>query len=468
MPELPEVETVVRTLENKLGNCKILSVSVLYDRIVETPSVKEFRENLQGQHIIKYDRRGKFLIFELDDYIMITHLRMEGKFYCYQDKQEPSQHTHIVFQLEQGQLHYNDVRKFGRFYLYRKTEELNAISQLGLEPFDEKLNPSYCHQYCQNKKLEIKSMLLDQHFIAGIGNIYANEICFASNLDPLTPSCFISEQKWQEIINHTQRILTEAIDAGGSTIRSYTSSLGVTGLFQQSLFVHSRQGQPCLKCNEEVQKMFVNGRGTYYCPKCQKRNAVTIAITGSMGSGKSEVTKYLDSKGYKTISCDAINAKLLEQEQTKKALADIFNCKKELVNKAFISKQIFSNSDLKEKVEHYLHTRIFEIIQNWIKENNEQAFLFIEVPLLFETGWNYYFDYNVDVYSPMEVLIKRLRKNRKMSEEEIKQRLDLQYSIETKKQLADYVIFNDESMRKMRLNIGKFIAYIVKLDLNRK
>ena len=263
MPELPEVETVVRTLEHKINKRIIKNVNIWYEKIVAKPDAMTFSRCLTNQRFEKFDRRGKFLIFELTDYVLVAHLRMEGKFYVYPEHTEPDKHTHIVFVLDQGELHYNDVRKFGRFYLYEKGAELKALQSLGYEPFDENLNSEYLKSYCHLKKTAIKTQLLDQSMIAGIGNIYANEICFDVKLNPEHPACYISRRKWDEIIESTKKILNEAIAAGGTTIRSYTSSLGVTGMFQQNLQVHSRAGELC-ECGCEIVKCFVNGRGTYY------------------------------------------------------------------------------------------------------------------------------------------------------------------------------------------------------------
>ena len=309
MPELPEVETVVRTLEHKINKRIIKEVNLLWKKLIEYPDPDSFSALLKDQQFISFSRRGKFLIFELTDFIMVAHLRMEGKFYVYPEHTEPLKHTHIVFILDDGELHYNDVRKFGRFNLYRKDEPLKCLESLGYEPFDERLKGSLLKEYCRKKKLPIKTPLLDQGMIAGIGNIYANEICFDVKLNPQHPACYISEEKWNDIIESTRKILAEAIQAGGTTIRSYTSSLGVTGMFQQNLHVHSRNNELC-ECGTIINKIFVNGRGTYYCPNCQKQNALLIAITGKIGSGKSTVTEMVKEAGYPVISCDTVNAEL--------------------------------------------------------------------------------------------------------------------------------------------------------------
>ena len=205
----------------------------------------------------------------MEDAVLITHLRMEGKFYL-QPKGAPyDKHTHVIFTLNDNRdLQYHDVRKFGRFYLYQIGEELTCLNELGLEPWDENLNAEYLREKLSHNSAPIKSALLDQSIIAGIGNIYANEICFACHLYPAKAARELRESDYENIIRETRRILAEAIQAGGSTIRDYTSSLGVTGRFQQSLKVHMQK--MCPQCGNEIKKIKVNGRGTYYCSNCQK------------------------------------------------------------------------------------------------------------------------------------------------------------------------------------------------------
>lgn len=272
MPELPEVETVIRTLEHQLGNFTFKKCDVLWDNIIAYPSVSEFKDKIINQKVLKYLRLGKYLVFELNDYFLIAHLRMEGKFYIQNPDEEITKHMHVIFDLDNGkQLRYHDTRKFGKMYLYDKVDDYTSLpvfDHIGLDAFDDKLNV----EYLKNKKRNgnLKNFLLDQSIIAGIGNIYADEICYALSLDPRTAVKNLTDTDYQNIIDETRRILTGAIKAGGTTIRSYTSSLGVHGRFQLQLKVHQREGEPCKKCGTIIKKIKVGGRGTYYCEKCQK------------------------------------------------------------------------------------------------------------------------------------------------------------------------------------------------------
>lgn len=271
MPELPEVETVKETLRKVLVGRKICKVKVHYPGIVAGIDVSDFETKIIGQTIRAMQRRGKFLLFELDDYFLLSHLRMEGK-YLFRGENDPLlKHEHVVFTLDnKEQLRYQDTRKFGKMYLFKKKEvwREKPLSSLGLEPWDETLTSTYLKKSFQNKKLPIKTALLDQSIIAGIGNIYADEILFLSHVNPFCRCCDLREQELKGIIQNTRDVLKKAILKGGTTIHSFESSEGVHGRFQQELLVHGIEA--CKNCKEPILKVFIGGRGTYYCPKCQK------------------------------------------------------------------------------------------------------------------------------------------------------------------------------------------------------
>ena len=273
MPELPEVETVKESLKRKILNNRIIDVKVYHDKIIEFPSVEEFKKQIINQQFIDVKRRGKWLMFELDNYYLLSHLRMEGKYNIKKSQENLDKHEHVVFILDNNkELRYKDVRKFGKMHLILKDEVYNKLplNKLGLEPDDEALTVSYLKDKYKNKSLPIKTVLLDQQIIVGIGNIYADEILFLSNVNPLKQSKKLTKKELQLIIDNTKIVLEKAIKAGGTTIRSYTSSEGVYGRFQHELLIHGKEGKPCSKCNDIIVKIKVGGRGTYYCRKCQK------------------------------------------------------------------------------------------------------------------------------------------------------------------------------------------------------
>ncbi len=274
MPELPEVETVRRTLEPRIKNKKIDSVSVYYAPLIKTHTAQEFNQILVGRTVQSIDRIGKYLLFNFEEYTLISHLRMEGKYYIKPLDSTISKHEHLRFNLNDGTcLAYNDVRKFGTFDLKLNTElyQTLPLSKLGLEPFNPAFDEYYLKQKFMHKKQAIKPALLDQTIVLGLGNIYVDEVLFCAKLHPEKKAHTIGLKRLKNIVQCSQVVLHKAIDLGGSSIRTYTDSLGVTGRFQNQLNVHMQLGKPCPLCDTPIMKIKVSGRGTYYCKKCQSK-----------------------------------------------------------------------------------------------------------------------------------------------------------------------------------------------------
>lgn len=260
MPEGPEVQVVRQTLEAQIKACTILSVDQRYRPLGQL-------DGLVNEQITGFNRHGKYLIIETTHYQWVVHLRMEGKFYITESPMD-SRHVHVVFHLSDGRyLNYHDTRKFGRMVLLDKQVSVADVFHLG--PDFLYADGMLFYQAIHHKKTSLKAALLDQSIIAGIGNIYADEICFQAGLDPRSRCCRISKRDAQHLVEATKNIMTTAMAEGGTTIRSYTSSLGVTGRFQQRLQVHNQTH--CQHCHGLVKKCRVAGRGTYLCPSCQKR-----------------------------------------------------------------------------------------------------------------------------------------------------------------------------------------------------
>jgi formamidopyrimidine-DNA glycosylase len=268
MPELPEVETVKEKLKKELLKKRINDVKVFYNGIIAT-SLKDFN-NIKNQEIIDITRRGKFLIFELTDYYLVSHLRMEGKYFIKDINEEKNKHDHVIFYFSDFTLRYNDTRKFGKMYLVTKDKLLTdtPLNKLGLEPWDNNLNSNYLKDKF-NKNIAIKTLLLDQSIISGIGNIYADEILFLSKVNPKKMGKELNKKELDNIIKNTRIVLEQGIKNRGTTIHSF-SSLGSIGDNQNHLLVHTKEGMPCVNCGSIIKKIKVNGRGTYYCPMCQK------------------------------------------------------------------------------------------------------------------------------------------------------------------------------------------------------
>lgn len=275
MPELPEVETVRRTLLSLIKGKTIKEVSVFWPKIIKKPDdVEQFKDALRGQTVLDIGRRGKFLKFYLDDYVLVSHLRMEGKYGLY-DKTEPyDKHTHVLFTFtDDTQLRYRDVRKFGTMHLFKKGEEELALplSQLGPEPFSESFTAEYLKKYLMKTHRKIKTVLLDQTVVVGLGNIYVDEALFRANIHPERIASSLKPDEITALHQEIVQTLGEAIEKGGSTIRSYVNSQGKIGMFQLELFVYGRKNEHCKKCGTNIEKTVVAGRGTHFCPNCQKQ-----------------------------------------------------------------------------------------------------------------------------------------------------------------------------------------------------
>lgn len=272
MPELPEVETVRKILENDIINKTIVDVKIFWNKIIKEPEINLFRQKIINQKIIALKRKAKHLIFEFENDYLISHLRMEGKYYYGFNQKLNWNHVLLVFDLDNGyQLAYYDTRKFGTFHLQSKNDayNLNPLKRVGPEPFDSLVTPEYLQNKWKNKKQVIKTALLDQTVMSGLGNIYVNEVLFASKIHPLKVTKNLDYIDLKNIINNSRIILEKSIQMGGTTIASYTSSLGVIGQYQNELLVHTKVGLNCSVCFTKIIKIKVNGRGTYFCNQCQ-------------------------------------------------------------------------------------------------------------------------------------------------------------------------------------------------------
>lgn len=273
MPELPEVETVKEALRPRVTGLVIKDVLVYVEKMVKTGTVDEFRIRLTGQKINDIKRRGKYLIFELDDYFLLSHLRMEGKYFYGVDEGARDKHIHAEFIFTDGsKLRYEDTRKFGTFHLYEKSVDLattRSLSVLGPEPWAEEFTPDYLLAFLAKKNMPIKSLLLAQKVVTGLGNIYVDEVLFASKIHPMKKSGDLTRAEAENVVKYTQEILAKAVEFKGTTIQTFSYAHGSAGEFQNFLQVHTRKGEPCPRCSTPVLKTKVGGRGTYYCANCQ-------------------------------------------------------------------------------------------------------------------------------------------------------------------------------------------------------
>lgn len=275
MPELPEVETVRKGLVRLIKGKTIEEIQVRWPRIIEYPEVEVFQSVLIGQTINDVQRRGKFLIFKLSDFDLISHLRMEGKYEFFpvsKEEQIIDKHTHVIFIFTDGtSLHYNDVRKFGRMVLTEKDHSpfYKGIQQLGPEPVKETFLIAPFQEKLARSSKAIKPLLLDQKLVTGLGNIYVDEALWQAKIHPETPANLLTEEESEQLHQAIIDVLEKAVEAGGTTIRSYTNALGEAGKFQVSLHAYGQTNLPCTRCATPIVKIKVAQRGTHFCPTCQ-------------------------------------------------------------------------------------------------------------------------------------------------------------------------------------------------------
>lgn len=265
MPELPEVVTVMRALKKKVVGQTIKDIDVFYNPMM----ADEIKQKLIGQTILNMDNFGKYLIFHLSDYVLISHLRMEGKYY-FKENLTYGKHDHIIFHLDDHKLIYNDVRKFGTFDLRTHENYLTIppLKNLGKEPFDADVDEVY--RLMKKRNVYVKTLLLDQTIMSGIGNIYANEILFLSKIHPMKKGVNLTKKDVKKLIDSSIKVLNDSIEKGGSSIHTFTAN-EVEGWYQLELLVHTKEGVPCKVCGNEIKREMLQGRSIYYCPVCQRR-----------------------------------------------------------------------------------------------------------------------------------------------------------------------------------------------------
>ena len=272
MPELPEVETVRRGLESLVVGKTIGQVQVRYAKMIGT-GVDAFIHDLPGQTIEKIGRRGKYLLFYLTGGLLVSHLRMEGKYLFYPEEVPERKHAHVFFEMtDGGTLVYEDVRKFGTMELLRKDqlEAYFAARKLGPEPTEaDFLLPPFAAALGRSKK-PIKPYLLEQTLVVGLGNIYVDEALWRAQIHPARPAASLKPAEVKRLREQIIEVLQLGIEKRGSTIRTYRNALGEDGTMQDFLQVYGKTGQPCARCGSPIEKIKLGGRGTHLCPHCQK------------------------------------------------------------------------------------------------------------------------------------------------------------------------------------------------------
>lgn len=276
MPELPEVVTVTNILNEELQGLRIKNCEIFWPKLLVKQTPEEFSARVKNQKINRVFNKAKYIIFELDHAVMISHLRMEGRWAFEQRENHAYQETILEAEFsfvddENRVLRYYDFRRFGTLEVQDKENYLRSLSlvKIGPEANDPEIKAQWLQEKFQKIRRPIKVVLLDQTIISGIGNIYDNEILFAAQINPHTPANKLNLDQIQAILIHSQLILNQAIEKKGTTIHSFESRKGQTGQYQNYLKVHGRTNYPCQRCGQKIIKETIGGRGTYYCPKCQ-------------------------------------------------------------------------------------------------------------------------------------------------------------------------------------------------------
>ena len=465
MPELPEVETVKRVLLPIVKDRTIKKIEVLRKSIVNNKE-DEFISYYTNERFLDISRIGKFLIFHLtNDKVLISHLRMEGKYIELLEEDNNTKYARVVFHLDNNhKLCYDDSRSFGRMIIndennYRNEKEL---SKLGPEPFDVS-DVSFLISKTKRMNLPIKTALLTQELITGLGNIYVDEVLFASKIHPLTPAKLIKRNEWEKIIEESKRILNAAILAGGSTIKSYHPGKDIDGNFQTSLLAYGRNGQKCVVCHTNMRFIKVNGRGTTFCPHCQIKlgKPLKVAIVGKIASGKSAVLNVFKELGYLSLSSDEIVHNLYERKEIQDLIIKRLKLKGDADFLTTLTEHLKVKKQDLDRLEKIVHPLVKKEIESEFKKSSSPL-LVAEVPLLFKAKMENMFDVIIGVDISEANQLKRLEIRDQEKSAFLKRINDLNNMFEEHRQDLDFVVDNNSDLKSLekqtKLVINKVLS----------
>jgi len=272
VPELPEVETIVRHLRVALKGLRIVSVDVYLPKVLASPDIVSLQTTLPGKAFLELERRGKYIIAHLaGGAALVVHLRMSGQL-VYEPEGGPlPKHTHIVWRLNRGRLRFTDPRQFGRVWLVPadRLQLVPGLRDLGAEPLDSTFRLETLAKALSGRKRSVKAVLLDQTLIAGLGNIYTDEALHRAQIHPVRPAGSLTARETRALYQAIREVLQEGIAYGGTSVRDYVDGTGQEGSYQNLLRVYGRNHQACPRCGQPIARIKVGGRGTYFCPHCQ-------------------------------------------------------------------------------------------------------------------------------------------------------------------------------------------------------
>ena len=452
MPELPEVETVRRVLEKEILGQTFGVPEIRLPSMIKT-GAETFLSTLPGKTILSLGREGKTLILHLSDRLKILfHLRMEGKLFVVDKDRHETGHLSLLLPFENSgnALAFYDTRKFGTCHLLKEGER-GPLKSLGKEPFAFS-DSEELYKKIHSRKKCVKEILMDQKVIAGIGNIYADEILFASHVSPFKPGNRITKEEAERILEESKRILSLAIENNGSTIRTYMASESVHGDMQDFLKVYGRKGKECPSCKKfKIEKKMLSGRGTSYCPRCQN-TGISIAVTGKIGSGKSLVCHYFKQLGYVAFSADEVVHHLYEDEiflsRLKDKFPEVFTPN---LDKKKITSLLLENKNFRRRYTALVFSIVRKKAEDFLIENDGRNKV-MEIPLLFDAHMDkdYTFLIGTETTKQKEHLKER-------GEKDIDKRIGFNEinSYDRNRHKLDFIIKTDFSKAKLKEEVKK-------------
>ena len=274
MPELPEVETLRRSIEPFLLNQKIVDVEIRDPRLRWPVVAQDFERWAVGPKIERLSRRSKYLLWHLDnEATVVIHLGMSGRLGRYAPSEPIEKHTHVIFVLNNNlQIRYRDPRRFGLVEMSPPGElsTYPRFKNLGVEPLSDDFNAKNLKKWLKTSKKPIKNWIMDAQNVVGVGNIYANEALFKAGIRPDRPASFLTDEEQKQLVEHIKEVLKQAISKGGTTLNDFRDASGEPGFFQLVLLVYQREGELCNRCKTPIERLTLAGRSSFFCPTCQK------------------------------------------------------------------------------------------------------------------------------------------------------------------------------------------------------
>ena len=456
MPEFPEVNVVIKKLELRTLGKTIKSVEILREQTIEG-NIEHFKKTLEGSTITSFEQVGKFIVFHLSNkHVIISHLRMEGKYFFKEENTPLGKHDLVVFYfVGNTKLVYNDTRRFGRMSVESEANyrDVPPLCNVGPNPFEMK-DASFLENAYKNKSIAIKTALLDQSIMAGLGNIYTDEVLYRTKVHPETPAKMVSRSKLEEILKASRQVLEAAMKAGGSTIHSFTSEEGIAGDFQVQLQVYGKNGDVCPRCGTKFRKIFVNGRGTTYCPKCQKNPGIPtlFGITGPIGAGKSTVSELIAKHGFKVLDCDKIVHDLYKRKEMQNKLSRLIPDLKIVngdIDRPSLKSYLIKFPNKKKQLEKIVHKEVVEVVENELKHSKQPVL--VEAAFLFETDLYLLCDKTIFVNVDQKKQFSNLESRNDDIGKAILLNSNFDYSNMKK---ATYVISNDKDIANLEKQVN--------------